>query len=372
MNSKFIKPDYTNSNLNISSTLAEFLGAPNNHAILPDLRDELNNGYKNVVFICFDGLGINPIEKNLPKDDYMRKHIVKTLTSTFPSTTTNATTSLLLNKTPLEHGWCGWSMNFDSIDRNIDIFLNTDSWTGEPIVIENPPIAPKDYYFDNTNTDYDINTVFPPYVEVKRHDRNNTYDTGKEFFDTIENICNKTGKQFIYAYLTEPDSTMHRYGVTSAESREVIETISHRMRKLVGSTTDTLFIVTADHGQVDIDGYIELHRDYKLLDMLKIYPYMEARATAFKVKEGREIEFEKYFNETYSSDYELYKSDDLIEQGYFGTGDKAHLLGDYIGIIYTNKHATLTPYYPKFKGHHTSLAEEMLVPLMIFKTKDRK
>ena len=145
------------------------------------------------------------------------------------------------------------------------------------------------------------------------------------------------------------------------------------MRKLVGSTTDTLFIVTADHGQIDIDGHIDLYKDDTLMSMLQIYPYMEARATAFKVKDGMAQDFEKYFTEKYSCDYELYKSSELIENGYFGdVGDKANMLGDYIGIIYTNKHAALTPNYPKFKGHHTSLTEEMLVPLMIFKTKDRK
>ena len=85
MNSRFIKPDYNNSNLNISATLAEYLGAPNSNAILPEVKEELDKGYKNIVFICFDGLGINPIEKNLAEDDYMRRHIVRTLTSTFPS-----------------------------------------------------------------------------------------------------------------------------------------------------------------------------------------------------------------------------------------------------------------------------------------------
>ena len=61
MNNKFIYPDFTHSNLNISSTLAEFLGAPNKHATLPMLKKELEKNYKNVVFICFDGMGIYPI-----------------------------------------------------------------------------------------------------------------------------------------------------------------------------------------------------------------------------------------------------------------------------------------------------------------------
>ena len=29
--------------------------------------------YKNIVFICFDGLGINPIEKNLDVENILRK-----------------------------------------------------------------------------------------------------------------------------------------------------------------------------------------------------------------------------------------------------------------------------------------------------------
>ena len=58
---KFIKPDWNNSNLNISATLAEFLGTPNKNETLPLIKEELKKYYKNIVFICFDGLGINPL-----------------------------------------------------------------------------------------------------------------------------------------------------------------------------------------------------------------------------------------------------------------------------------------------------------------------
>ena len=61
----FIKPNWENSNLNISATLAEFLGAPNKNKTLKVLKDELEKGYKNVVFICLDGFGINPININI-------------------------------------------------------------------------------------------------------------------------------------------------------------------------------------------------------------------------------------------------------------------------------------------------------------------
>ncbi len=362
-----IQPDWTKSNLNISATLAEFLGVPNKNATLPILKQELAKGYKNVVFICFDGLGIYPMEKNLSEDDFLRKHIKQTLVSTFPSTTTNATTSLMENQLPLEHGWFGWSVYFKNMKRNINIFLNTDSWTDEKIEITNSPLGKLDYYFDYAQSEYQINSVFPGYVKVAHEEKNNTFSDEQEFFETIEKVCNRAGKQFVYAYYPDPDATMHDFGVTSKEAKSVIKSISANMKKLVSSTKDTLFVVTADHGQIDVEGYVELYKDKKLYGMLEIYPYLESRAIAFKVKKGKQKAFEQYFTSKYGEDFKLLKTADLLKQNYFGSfGDKAELLGDYIATgTYTHKQALLTPASPKFKGHHTGLTEEMEVPLIL-------
>lgn len=363
----FILPDYNSSNVNISATLAEFLGAPNKNAILPQLKKELKKNYKNVVFICFDGMGIHPINKNLKKDNFLVKNIKSILKSTFPSTTTNATTSLLLNKVPLEHGWFGWSLYFENINKNINIFSSKDSWTNESIDVDYSPIADLDYYFYNTNSNYEINTLFPSYVKVKKPDTNNIYESNEDFFELLNKLCNKKDKQFIYAYNPEPDSTMHLYGVKSKEAKEVFDNLSNNIEKLYKNTKDTLFIITADHGQIDTDGYINLYEDEKLMDMLEIYPYLEPRAVAFRVKRERKIEFEHYFNSKYSKDFELHTSQELVEAGYFGNiGDKQHLLGDFIAIgTYTHKQALLTPCSKIFKGQHTSLTEEMEVPLIL-------
>lgn len=365
----FFKPDWTSSNLNISATLAEFLGAPNKNATLPILKEELAKGYENVVFICFDGFGIYPIQKNLSEDDFLRKNIKQTLISTFPSTTTNATTSLLANQFPLEHGWFGWSVYFKNIQRNINIFLNTDSWTDEKVEIAYSPLGKPDYYFDHAHSEYQINTIFPEYVKVAHKERNNTFSNQQVFFKTIKEICNRAGKQFIYAYYPEPDATMHEYGVTSKEAKEVITSISQAMKKLAASTKDTLFVVTADHGQVDVEGYVELYKDKQLMDMLQTYPYLEPRAIAFKVKNGKEKQFENYYKSKYDKDFKLFKTDDLLRENYFGAlGDKEDLLGDYIAIgTYTHKIAILSPTMPILKGHHAGLTEEMEVPLILLK-----
>ncbi len=368
---KYIKPDFTNSNLNITSSLAKFLNAPNDKPTIKILDDELNKNYEKIVFICYDGLGNHPINVNLDKNSILRKNIKKTLTSTFPSTTTNATTSLLTNKYPLEHGWFGWSLYFSEYGRNVDIFPKRDSATGEPLKFDKFPLDKGKYYFDLSNTDYEINTVFPPYVIVDYQERNHVFNDNQGFFDNIASILKKKGKQFIYAYLGEPDTTMHEFGVTSKESKELINYINDETEKLVKSSKNTLFIITADHGQVDIEGYVDFVGDEKLMNMLMIYPYLDARAPAFKVKEGMHKEFEEYFKEKYSDDFILYKSEDLIKDNYFGPmGKYAYLLGDYIGVgTFTHKTAKMTPNSHEFKGHHTSLTEEMEVPLIMVTNK---
>lgn len=350
------------------------MGAPNRNATLPQIKTELSKDYKNVVFICFDGMGIYPLEQNLPKDDYLRTNIVDVLSSTFPSTTTCATTSLTTNRLPLEHGWFGWSMHFENVKRNVLIFLNADAQTGENVDVTNGyPLAKFPYYFDEANSDYEINTIFPPFVEVAHPERNIEwhFDMG-EFFEHIKAICAKDGRQFLYAYNNEPDHSMHEYGVTCEHTKDMLTDISQRLKQLVQETSDTLFIVTADHGQIDVEGDVNLYEDDKLYDMLETLPYMEPRAIAFKVKPDKKREFEKYFTLKYGEDFELHKSKELLERGFFGdVGDKAHLLGDYIAIgTYTHKQAHILP--PDdliFKGHHTSLTEEMLVPLIMIGTK---
>lgn len=175
----FFEPDFENCNLNISATLAEFLGAKNQNATIKILKEELAKDYKNIVFICFDGLGIHPININLHPNALLRKNIVKTLVSTFPSTTTNATTSLGTNTLPLEHGFLGWSLHFDNINKNIDIYMGRDSQTGENVDYILPLEDNSNYYFDNANTDYQINTIFMPYCKVK-HPERNTYITNEQ------------------------------------------------------------------------------------------------------------------------------------------------------------------------------------------------
>ena len=369
MNKKFIKPDFNNNIINISATIAQFLGCPNDKPILPNLKKELEKGYKNVVFLILDGFGIHPIEKNLSENSFLRKNIKQVVTSVFPSTTTNAMTTYLTNKYPMEHGWFGWSLYFEELNRAVSIFLDTDTYTGEPIergyVKKALPYEP---FYKKANTDYTINIVVPEFWDNDDENRF-VWNSIDEMFAHIEEICKKEGKQLIYTYCTEPDSTMHRYGVSSNEAHEVINGLNDGIEGLCDKLSDTLFIVTADHGQIDVVDPIEICNDKELLSMLEWPMYLEPRATAFKVKKNCRKKFVEEFNKKYAADFELFKVEDLIADNYFGgniVNEHAKLLGDYIAVCKTNRIFKLHELSHEYKGHHTSLTAEMEVPLIVF------
>ena len=365
---KLIKPDWKHNILNISATLAEFLGAPNSNATLPLLKQKLKKDYKNIVYLCFDGMGVNPLERNLSENDFLRQHIAQVLTSTFPSTTTNATTSLSTNKLPLQHGWLGWSLHIPTIGRNVDIFLNKDSQTGEEVVFDSPLIDDSDaYFYHGTRTDYQICTVYPKYVNC-REQFNTVVATVDEFFDAVERLCKQEGKHFIYAYCPQPDGCMHDNGVTCAATKQLLEQISDGVRNLAHTSENSLFIVSADHGQVDVEGYVDWREEKELNEMLECPPYLDSRSPCFRVKKGMKRKFAKLFRAKYGKDFVLFPTEYLIKHNYFGSkGDYGYLLGDFVASgTYTHKMFILPKADPHYhKGHHTALTEEMLVPLIL-------
>lgn len=366
---KFTKPNFKNSILNVSASLAKFLGCPNTNATNKIIDKELKNNYKNVVFIIFDGMGINPLNINLNKNTIIQKNIKSKITSVFPSTTTNATTSLVTNSYPMQHGWLGWCVHFEELNDVVDLYFNQLTYSDEkidPSFLKNK--IPKVPFFKFANTDYKINQVVPPFWNDGLKENKFNFENFNQMFEHISNICSQDGKQFIYCYSPLPDSTMHDYGVSSKEAKLVFEDINARIEHLANTTKDTIFIITADHGQTDVTGYINLYEDKILNSMLMFKPYLEPRATAFKVKEGYDKQFKKYFNKTYGKDFKLMSSKKLIAKNYFGPKTKnASFLADYIAVCKTDKLFMFSEKSHKFKGHHTSLGKEMWVPLIIIK-----
>ena len=372
----FIFPDWDNNIINISATLAEYLGVDSgDYSKLEVLQNELKKEYKNVAFILLDGMGYNLLNRHLDDSKILTKNIVKKLTSTFPSTTTNATTTLVSLSYPGEHNWLGWSLYFANQGRCIDIFTNHDSDSEELVEgFDTYACMGKTNYFERQRTrkDIEVYTVAPPYFRQQDDMHALTYTTLDELFTNLDIALKIDSKKFIYCYCNNPDHTMHEFGVSSSEANEMINYLNEQIEKLIENNSDTLLVISADHGHIDAKGQVEFYSDEKLFSLLEHPLTLDARSISFKVKDGKFEEFEKEFKK-YEKYFTLFKSQDLLDRNVFGRYNEKtqEFLGDYIAVGRENNYVGLMRQnYPIFNGHHTSLTEEeMYVPLILIKNK---
>ena len=146
-------------------------------------------------------------------------------------------------------------------------------------------------------TEYSGYTLFPF--------GDNAYNDLDDMFNIIEKKCNEEGKKYIYAYSTEPDSTMHELGTDCTEAKELILELNKRIENLSSKVEDTVFFVVADHGHKNIIN-IDLNDYPDIVQCLVRNTSLEPRAVNFFIKEEKKEEFVNLFNKYFSNDFELY------------------------------------------------------------------
>jgi hypothetical protein len=362
-------PDYRNSILNLINSVEKYFNVQNDHPTLPIADAILAKGYRNVVIMVFDAMGSRNLELLLPPDSFLRSHMVQEITSVFPPTTTAATTTLESGLAPSEHAWLGWSLHFEEVGDNVNIFVNTN-YKDEPAAEYH--IASR--YIPYKNVVEKINEQSQARAESISYFGSYPIEGYEELLEAVKTLCSEEGRHYLYTYWNEPDASMHEKGITSEEAAAWVRRINKDLEELSGKLQDTVMFVIADHGHINsTNRFIGDYPD--IIDTLQWLPSIEPRAISFTVKEGREIEFETAFLRHFGGDYILLPRQAVIEQGLFGRG-KSHprfegFLGDYLAIaisdttiFYTRKNAEL------FVGAHAGLTDtEMLVPLIVIECK---
>ncbi|MEA4946454.1 MAG: alkaline phosphatase family protein [Oscillospiraceae bacterium] len=359
---KLLYPDYKNCIANLACSILRYYGAegPDN-GTLPLADELLAKDYKNVVVLLLDGMGLNILERNLAPDGFFRRNLRGVYSSVFPPTTVAATTSLDSGLLPNQHGWLGWESYYKEIGKNVTVFLNTVQDTKLPAA------------------DYNVPWRFFPYVSVIDRLRaagvEACYATPFEppcptSFDAIcrrvGELCAQDGRKYIYAYWNEPDGTMHATGIASEKSVEKLQKLEKRTEALWASLSDTLLLITADHGQVDSD--VAVITDYPdILDCLVRLPSIEPRALNLFVKDGCEGKLAAAFEAHFGDKFKLFTRAEVKQTGLFGTGGDHprfdELLGDMLAVSTDNVTLFTTP--RQIIGVHAGMtAEEMRIPLI--------
>lgn len=381
-------PDYKRSIINIISSVMHYYRAPYEYPTLPVLDGHLSKFYKNVVLIVLDGMGTDMLERNLAPGDFLRRNFVQNLTSVYPSTTASAMTSYYTGVSPNEHGWLGWSLFFKEFCRCIDVYTNLDSYTKQPAAISNAAEFVMPYetiYHDIAKSIIgDVQPFTVSQSKVRIAENGNIHKTAEKFdrvCDLVAKICETEQNTFTYVQWCSPDDTAHRTGCYSDETREKLRELNHDLEKLAGSLKDTLMIISADHGMIDITDEILIDRIPELNECLVMPPFIESRAMSFFVKSDRKTDFERSFANLLGHDFLLIPRREVFAKNLLGTG-RTHpktydFIGDYLACAVSDaglRYRTLNT-KPKNmnKANHGGLTEqEMTVPLIIVTTPQTK
>lgn len=363
-----VKNNYNECLTNLACSIRKYFGLDYKHNTLSYVDEILESKKpKNIVTILCDGMGSKIIERVLDENSFLLSNKFKDITTVFPATTVAATTSMMTGLNPVESGMLGWDMYYKDIDKTITTFFNSEKGDLEYKPLKEA-IDFKEKYMKtksimeeiNEKTNYKGYTLFPF--------GDNSYNDLDEMFNFIQEKCKEDGKKYIYAYSTEPDSTMHELGTDCIEVKKIILDLNKRIEKLSKNIEDTIIFVVADHGHKNIIN-INLKEYPDIVECLLRNTSLEPRAVNFFIKQEKNEFFKNIFNHYFSNDFILYEKEEIIKSKLFGDGEEniifKETLGDYLAIAKTDK-ALLYIGSEELKAHHAGYTdEEILVPLII-------
>lgn len=392
----FITPDYGRYCItNVAPLILENFGlgpgAP------PELSQRVGRKYRHVVLLIIDALGFRLFQRcashcpTIPR--LLERGDCLPLTVTFPSTTTVALTAIYTGLSPAGHGISGHTMFVKELGGVVDILRFSPRGDRR-----------RDVYAEmgwNVRDLFPMRTIFEPLKEAGLHTLS---ITRAQFQDTALGLLHHAGADVVgYADLAdmltltraalraqrEPglicvywdsiDMLSHVYGpngdavraaanlIFTGLEREVLSALTPEERR------DTLLLITADHGQVDVlpDEAICLDEHPDVVDSLLLPPAGQSRAPYLYALPRTAEQLPEQLAQ-FDDRLKVITSWQALASGLFGPPEIASRLDAKVGdvIAITRGHTELVWIdHPRAKlqphGHHGSLSEEeMLVPLV--------
>ncbi len=340
-------PDYENSIYNLSSSVANVLGIKKGKKL-----KNLDLGEK-LIFVLMDGMGENIFNKTSLNLEH------ETITSVFPSTTCTAMTTLITADLPSKHGIIGF-LGYDKISGNLINLLDFKSGN----MYENQKSLKR--IFSNVKsmafkTEKKFTMVLPffsvnaPIVKVLTE--GTELRSYLNIWDGIAQVISSTRENadFIFLYVPYVDLVSHYYGpyseTTIITARELLQNLIKYLKKLV---PDYDIILTADHGQIDVEEVKMLNRN--LVEISKLPVLGDVRMHLFYLDGKAEL---------FNNSYKIFSLSDVsfLFGGEDNINNKLSVGIAFDRNIYLTEITKGENYL--YRGHHSSLLkDEMLVPLI--------
>ncbi len=232
-----------------------------------------------VVLFLLDGFGLDHFSRYEKPVKFLRHFAtrgqVQTLTSTFPSTTAAALTTLHTNRMPVEHGNIEWHWHYEKANALIESlpfcikgndqdslrdagFPPEDLYSGETLYSELQSQGIESHVLV---VDSFVQSVYSQ--QVMRGAKIHGYSHYASMFRQLANLLSKPGRAYVFVYMGQIDSKMHRFGPNSEPFIEELEKLDAQFIRFLRQSVpfDTTLLLTADHGHIGTDPETTIYLD---------------------------------------------------------------------------------------------------------------
>ncbi|MDO9546705.1 MAG: alkaline phosphatase family protein [Pelolinea sp.] len=398
----YVVPAYQGLSIaNLPASISRWLGCPleNNLPLMPIIMDQFESEYEQVILLLVDGLSLSLFKDFLDNltagktdnkwESILARSTFCPLTSIVPSTTSATLTTLWTGAQPIKHGIIGYELFLKEFGCITNMITHSPAaFLDRKATITSAGFDPGNFLPMPT-----LGTYFKDHgvrSQVFQHQSISGSGLSQMLFKDVdchsyrtesdlwysagESIPRKDGaKTFTYIYWGELDTLSHRFGPHHPRLVAEWNTFACLLHQFISTVSSnkgkTLFILSADHGQIPTDTYSEydLQLHPELIDLLIMNPTGESRLPFLFIKNNREEAVNQYLSTYWNGQFNMISSEEFILSELLGKGEA------YIGTINRLGHSVVIPKNNAFwwwvkkenllRGRHGGLSpQEMLVP----------
>jgi hypothetical protein len=387
---------------NLPALVQHALTGEGEMAMPADVLGPLPHRHEAVVLFFIDGLGWRFIEPRLERYPFlqrvMKEGVVSKLTSMFPSTTSAHTTTIHTGLSPAQSGVYEWHQYSEHLDRIITPLMFAYPRDKNRDTLLNAGLKTSDVFPSRTIYQALARAGVKSHVYIARDlaksaptralSEGASILSYKTFPEVLVNLADhlrrRTHPTYYFVYFSNIDTVCHDYGPGSPQTDAEIDaffTLMERVLAPAARNTGALLLLTADHGQVEVDPKTTLYLNHTVPGFKRfiavnglgewLAPAGSPRDFFLHIRPELLDEAQQAFASAMSGKGLVIKTSELIAAGFFGPQPGATFLkrvGNLVVLPFKGESAYFYErdfFENRFFGHHGGLTrEEMEIPLL--------
>jgi len=332
---------------------------------------------RRAVVVLVDGLGYDLLRQRGGHAPFLRERLddAHRIPCGFPTTTATSMGSFGTGLPPGGHGLVGMQV----LDPESDRLVNELSWEDGP---DPQAWQPHETVFEAAvNAGIEVTMVGPHYFEgsglTMAALRGARFAGAKALDDRVTaavSAVRAAPRALVYLYWGDVDKIGHVHGCESWQWGEQVEAVDAAIASLAAQVPDdTLIVVTADHGMVDIphSDRIDLINEPALMAGVR-HLGGEPRCTQLYTLDGAVDDVEQAWRERVGTRARLLRREQLVDEGWLGPVEQrvSGRIGDLV-IVTSGSFAIvhsglMRPEFVRLLGQHGSTSDaELAVPVIV-------